>query len=196
VGGPKRPPTHPHPPLLPAWDEKGTILLIFNFCIHLQTYQDMQLKWCRVMGQKLKYGRPCTHDLSSTHNWLTQPHIASFIGISTKYLMLRLSWKFGWNRCSFGLTHPAACTQARLPLTCGLVHRPPLFSLISSKRIPIDNSRAQDFIDIFKTSWKWLRNFLERGAQKVQTPSSDHPPPTPSDRTHLFINRSLSISGF
>ena len=137
AGGPKRPPTHPTPQYCPPWDEKGTILLLFKSCIHLHTYQDMQLKWCRVMGQKLRYGRPCTHDLPSTHNSLTQPHIASFLQNSTKYLMLRLSWKFGVNRCSFGLTHPAACTQARLPLTCGLVHRPPL-NPINPKRVPID----------------------------------------------------------
>jgi len=86
AGDPKRPPTPPTPQYCSLWDEKGTILPHFNFCIH--TYQDMQLKWCRVMGQKLRYGRPCTHDLPSTHNWLTQPHIASFLQISTKYLML------------------------------------------------------------------------------------------------------------
>ena len=105
-GRPKKTPHYCSP-----WDEKGTILLLFKFCIHLHTYQDMQLKWCRVMGQKLRYGRPCTHDLPSTHNSLTQPHIASFLQNSTKYLMLTLSWKFGVNRCSFGLTHPAACTE-------------------------------------------------------------------------------------
>ena len=110
AGGPKRPPPPPTQYCSP-WDEKGAILLLFKFCIHLHTYPDLQLKWYRVMGQKLRYGRPCTHDLPSTHNWLTQPHIALFLQISTKYLMLTLSWKFGVNRCSFGLTHPAACTQ-------------------------------------------------------------------------------------
>jgi hypothetical protein len=28
------------------------------------------------MGQKLRYGGPCTHDLPGTHNWLAQPHNA------------------------------------------------------------------------------------------------------------------------
>ena len=109
-GWPKKPP--PPPPNTapaPPWDEKGTILLSFKFCIHLHTYQDMQLKWCRVMGQKLRYGRPCTRNLPGTHNWLAQSHIASIsseLQNCTGYLMLTLSWKFGVNRCSFGLTTP------------------------------------------------------------------------------------------
>jgi hypothetical protein len=70
-----------HPPPKPPFqcthpDRKGTNLLLFKFCIHLHTHQDLKLKCCRVMGQKLGYGRPCTHDLLGTQNWLAQPHIA------------------------------------------------------------------------------------------------------------------------
>jgi hypothetical protein len=71
---------HPPPKLpfqCPHQTKKGSNLLLFGFCIHLHTYQDLKLKCCRVMGQKLRYGRPCTHDLPGTHNWLAQPHIAS-----------------------------------------------------------------------------------------------------------------------
>ena len=39
---------YPHP------DRKGTNLLLFLFCIHLHTHQDLKLKCCRVMGQKLR----------------------------------------------------------------------------------------------------------------------------------------------
>ena len=35
------------------------------------------IKSCRVMGQKLRCGRPGTHDLPSTHKWLKSPHTAS-----------------------------------------------------------------------------------------------------------------------
>ena len=70
---PPNPPssTHPHQ------TKKSTNLLHFSFVIHLHTNQDLKLKCCRTMGQKQRYGRPCTHDLPGTHNWLAQPHIAS-----------------------------------------------------------------------------------------------------------------------
>ena len=57
------------------------------------------------------------------------PTLPPILQNSTEYLMLALSWKFGVNCCSFGLTHPAACTQVRVLLTCGHVHRPPPNSL-------------------------------------------------------------------
>jgi hypothetical protein len=63
-------------------DEKGTNLSLFKVGIHLHTYQDLKLKCCRVMGQKLKYGRPCTHYLpAGTHYWLAQSHIASISSV-------------------------------------------------------------------------------------------------------------------
>jgi len=118
------PPTPQGPNHWPQPDKKGTNLLLFKFRIHLHSYQDLQLKRCRVMGQKLRCGRPDTHVLPGTHNWLTQPQTASNCS-EFHYVMLALSWKFGVICCSFGLTHPVACTQARVPLTCGHVHRPP-----------------------------------------------------------------------
>ena len=133
-------PLRDHPPpkppsQCPHQTKKGTNLLLFKFCIHLQTHQDLKLECCRVMGQKLRYGRPYTHDLPGTHNWLAQPHIAS---ISPKdYIMLAQPWKFGVHCCSSGLTCPAACTRARVPLTVGHVHRPSL-NPIYSKMVAID----------------------------------------------------------
>jgi len=63
-------------------------------------------------------------DQPGTHRWLAQSHIAS-ISSEFHYLMLAQSCKFGVNCCFIGLTHPAACTQARVPLTFEHVHRPP-----------------------------------------------------------------------
>jgi len=40
--------------------------------------------------------------------------------------MLAQSCKFGVNCCFIGLTRPAACTRARVPLTFGHVQTPPL----------------------------------------------------------------------
>ena len=65
------------------------------------------------MGQKLRYGRPCTRDLPGTHAQLacTVPHCFHFF---TDYLMLAQSCKFGVICCSIGLTRTAACTLARV----------------------------------------------------------------------------------
>jgi len=52
---------------------------------------------------------------------------------STDYLMLAQSWKFEVKCCFIGLTPPAACTRARVPLTFGRVHRPPLLPNLLKK---------------------------------------------------------------
>ena len=139
VDHPEGPPTPQTSFQCPHPDKKGTNLLLFKFCIHLHTHQDLKLKCCRVMGQKLRYGRPCTQYLPGTHNWLAQSHIAS---ISSKfhYLMLAQSCEFGVNCCSIGLTHPAACTRARERASIWLLDMstaPPL-NPICSKKVPID----------------------------------------------------------
>jgi hypothetical protein len=72
------PPPPPKPPFqCPHPDKKGTNLLLLYAGIHLHIYQDLKLKCCRIMGQKLRYGRPCTRDLPGTHNWHAQSNIAS-----------------------------------------------------------------------------------------------------------------------
>ena len=73
---PEGPPT-PHPPLpVPAPDKKGYHSATLRILHPSAYHQDLKLKFCRVMGQKLRYGRPCTHDLPGTHTWLAQHHIA------------------------------------------------------------------------------------------------------------------------
>jgi hypothetical protein len=64
---------------------------------------------------------------------LHSPSLHPFLQISTDYLMLAQSRKFGVNCCSSGLTHPAACTRARVPLTFGHVYRPPPFTQFAQK---------------------------------------------------------------
>ena len=113
-------------PVLPPKQKGYHSVFFFEICIHLHTHQDLKLQCRRVNGQKLRYGRPCPHDLPGTHTWLAHPHIAS--RNSTDYLMLAQTWKLGVNCCSIGLTHHAACTQAHVPLTYRHVHRPPQFA--------------------------------------------------------------------
>ena len=57
---------------------------------------------------------------------LHSPTLLPFLQNSTEYLMLAQSCKFGVDCCFNGLTYPAACTRARVPLTFAHVHRPPL----------------------------------------------------------------------
>ena len=47
--------------------------------------------------------------------------------------MLAQSFKFGVDCCFIGLTRLAACTRARVPLTFGRVHRPPLLPKLLKK---------------------------------------------------------------
>jgi hypothetical protein len=56
---------------------------------------------------------------------LHNPTLLPILQNSTDYLMLAQFCKFGVNCCFLGLTHPAACTWARVPLPFGHVHRPP-----------------------------------------------------------------------
>ena len=116
------PPQTPLP--VPHPNKKGTNLLLFEAGIHLHTHQDLKLKCCRVMGQKLRYGRPCTRDHQAPITGLHSPTLLLFLQNSTDYLMLAQSCKYGVNCCFIGLTHPAACTRVRVPLTFGHVHRP------------------------------------------------------------------------
>ena len=114
-------PLRDHPPPKPSFQcphqtKKGTDMLLSEFCIHLHTHQDLKLKCCRVMGQKLRYGRPCTHDLPGTHDWLAQPHIAfissEFHWLSYAGTILEI-WSellLHWLDSPHGL-HPSACAS-------------------------------------------------------------------------------------
>jgi len=73
-GNPEGPPTPKNPLPVPPLDKKGYQSAPFS---NRHTHHDLKLKRCRVMGGKLRYGRPCTRDLPGTHNWLAQSYIAS-----------------------------------------------------------------------------------------------------------------------
>jgi len=124
VNTPEGPPPPPTPLPVPPPKQKGcTILLLFQIGFHLHNHQDLKLKCCRVMGQKLRYGRPWTRALPGTHKWLAQSQNTSNSS-EFHYLMLAQSCMSGVDCCFIGLTHPAAYTRARVPLTFGHVHRP------------------------------------------------------------------------
>jgi len=191
-GPPEGPPTPQTPFQCPHPDKKGTNLLLFKFCIHLHTHQDLKLKCCRVMGQKLRYGRPCTQYLPGTHNWLAQSHIAS---ISSKfhYLMLAQSCEFGVNCCSIGLTHPAACTRAREPLAFGHVHRPPPLTQFA----PTGCQSTGLELRIPTICFKFRENAPEKNwrppAKKLKTCRGTTPPPPPRFDPHIYQSIALNL---
>jgi hypothetical protein len=92
------------------------------------------------------------------------------------------------NPCSIGLTHPAVCTRARVPLTCGHVHRPPLYP-ISSKRVPIN------WALIVYLNWCGPEKLWRPTPKNSDPPWGTPPPHTSADRTHTFTNRKISTSG-
>jgi hypothetical protein len=129
------------------------------------------------MGQKLRYVRICTRDLSGIHNWLAQSRIASIFS-EFHYLMLAQSCKFGVNCCFIGLTHPAACTRARVPLTCGHVHSPPLLTQFAKKGC-LSTGLELGIPLIHLKFHKSVPEKFWRGSQGIRTPPSPHPPPRP-----------------
>ena len=104
-----------------------------KYIIFMQTHHDLKPICCRVMGYGAKteirmpmYTWPTRHPQLAC----TAPHCFHNY---TDYLMLAQSWKFGVNCCFIGLTHPAAWTQARVPLTLEHVHKPPLLPNLLKK---------------------------------------------------------------
>jgi len=115
---PKPPFQCPHP------DKKGTNLLLLQIGFHLHTHQDLKLMCCRVMGQKRDTDAHAHMTNQAPITGLHSPTLLPFLQNSTDYLMLAQSCKFGVDCCVIGLTYPAACTRAHVPLTFGHVHRP------------------------------------------------------------------------
>ena len=97
-------------------NKKGTNLFLFQIGIHLHAHQDLKLKCCRVMGQKLRYGRPWTRDLLGTHNWLAKSHntsISSYFHWLSHAGTILWVWDYlllRWIDSLRGL-HPSACAS-------------------------------------------------------------------------------------
>jgi len=118
---------------------------------------------------------------------LHSPTLLPFLQNSTDDLMLAQSCKFEVICCFIGLTHPAACTQTRCAFdfwTCP--QTPPLYP-ICSKRVPIDNFKAEDSKYIIIISGKCPSKILEGGSQKVEPPP-DPPPSRPSPIELIYIS--------
>jgi hypothetical protein len=163
AGGPKRPPTPPTPQYCSPWDEKGTILLLFKFCILLT-------KICNWSGAEL-WGKNWDTDAHAhmTYQAPTTDLHSSILPHFFKFPISILCWHYPgsleWIAAPLAWLTPRFAPKRVCLWLVGLSTDPP-FSLISSKSVPIDNSRAQESIDIFITSWKWLRK-IWRGVPKM-----------------------------
>jgi hypothetical protein len=109
---------------------------------------------------------------------LHSPTLILILQKSTDYLMLAQSWKFGVRCCSIGLTHPAACTRVRVPLTFGHVHRPPLLPNILKKGA---NRLGLSWIPLmyFKFCGCGPENNWRPSPPQISTSPGDHRTPPP-----------------
>ena len=126
-GPPSPPPPSLNPPSgAPTWTKRVPICSLFKqtfTCILINTWN-----WsvAELWGKNRDTDAHAHVIYQSPITGLHSPTLLSFLQDSTDYLMLAQSCKFGVSCCFIGLTHPAACTRARVPLTFGHVHRPPL----------------------------------------------------------------------
>jgi hypothetical protein len=132
-GPPCPPPFPPKPPFrCPHPDKKGTNLLQAQIGIHLHTHQDLNLKCCRVIGQKLRYGRPCTRDLPGTHYWLAQSHIASIFQNST-ILCWHNPGSLGWIAAPLAWLTPRPAPERVCLWLLDMSTDPPLNPILSKR---------------------------------------------------------------
>ena len=92
-------PLRVHPPPRPSFqcphpDKKGTNLLLFRFCIHLHTRQNLKLICRRVRGNNWDMDAHAHMTYQAPTLNLHSPTLLWFLQNSTDYLMLAQSWKF------------------------------------------------------------------------------------------------------
>jgi hypothetical protein len=120
--------TYPKTPLpVPPPNQKGYHSASFfnsaSICILIKTwnYNAAELwgkNWDTDAHAHVTYQAPIT----GLHSPILLPILQNY----TDYLVLAQSCKLRVNCCFVGLTNPAACTRARVPLTFKHVYRPPL----------------------------------------------------------------------
>ena len=101
--------------------------------------------------------------------------------------MLAQSCKFGVNCCFIGLTHPVACTRARVPLTFGHIHRPPPVNPFAQKGCQSTGLELRILTVYLRFRRSGPVHFW-RGVPKTRTHPS--PPPPPIRLIHISIESS------
>ena len=124
----------PNPPSrAPTQTERVPICSFLNsapICILIKTWNWIVAElWGKNGGADARAHMTYQAPTTDLHSPTSLPFLQNFID----YLMLAQSWKFEVKCCFIGLTPPAACTRARVPLTFGRVHRPPLLPNLLKK---------------------------------------------------------------
>jgi len=130
------------------------------------------------MRQKLRYGRPCTHDLPGTHNWLAQLHIASFFRVPLTISCWHNPGSLEWVAAPLAWLTPRPAPE-RLCLWLLDMSTDPPFYPICSKRVTINWAWAEDSDDMFRILWEWPRKKTGDPPPKTLTTSGDRPTPSP-----------------
>jgi len=142
----------------------------------------MDKNWDTDARAHVTYQAPIT----GLHSPTSPPFLHNF----TDYLMLAQSCKFGINCCFIDLTHPMACTRARVLLTFGLVHRPPPLTQFAQKGCQSTGLELRIPIIYLKFRWRGPVNFWRGGtggSKKLKSPPS---PPPPIGPIHISIDSS------
>ena len=168
----------------------------FKIGIRLHTHQDLNLKCCRVMGQKLRYGRPCTHDLPGTHNWLAVPHCFQFLRIPLTILCWQNSGSLEWIAASLAWLIPRPAPERVCLWLLDMSTNP--------SSLPNLLKKGANRLGLGWEFLWYLWNFVEvsqkfsgGGAQKIRFPKiSDFAPASLPDWIHTYTNRKLTTSGF
>ena len=125
--------------------------------------------------------------LTGLHSPTSPPFLHNF----TDYLMLAQSCKFGINCCFIDLTHPMACTRARVLLTFGLVHRPPPLTQFAQKGCQSTGLELRIPIIYLKFRWRGPVNFWRGGTGGSKKLG---PPRTPQNlRFDPYIYQSIAL---
>jgi len=119
---------------------------------------------------------------------LHSPTLLLFLQNSTDNLMLAQSCKFGVICYFIGVTHPAACTRARVPLTFGHVHRPPPLTQFAQKGCQSTGLEPRIPMIYLKFRRSGPVNFW-RGGPKNSGPSR----PPPPLRLDPYIYQSIAL---
>ena len=139
------------------------------------------------MGLKLRYGRPCQHNSPGPITGLHNSTLLPFSQSSTDHLMLAQSWKFGVNCCSIGLTHPAACTGALVPLTFGHVNNPP-FTQFAQKGWQSTGLELR-ILMVYLKSVEVAQKKTGDPSPQIKLHRRTTPPHPLSDSTYTYTNR-------
>jgi len=144
------------------------------------------------MGPKLRYGRPCPHDLPGTHNWLAQLTLLPFSRFqltiscwhnpgSLEWVPVPLAWLTPW---------PA---PERLCLWFFDMHTDPPFTQFAPKRWQSTGLELRILVICLKFRGSGPEINWRPPPKKIKPHRGTTPPHPFPDLTHIYTNQYLSM---